>query len=1627
MWPTWGAYYFQLQEFEAALTSLEEAQTLLATGPASSEETLYRSYYQSLILAIKGLSQYRLGNYKAALNTLEQAITIGELTTNPYGEGAAYFFQGIVLVEQGDWSGGAMSHRRAVDRLAAAERSALQFEVLLELGNAYWPQASNDLDEGRYDAAIAIYQQTMGAYQEAFELSQSLAHPNYTARALNEISSSFVIIGHTYYAAADQAFTNGKSEAAYEHIAAAIVAIEQGVQSALEALALVASSSDEDLIQYIYENTNIAHIALGQVYELQAILLQTEEQYEASLAAYQSGLTWYEAGLPYAIASGNPNLLAYLRLNIALSYEYQARSHSILRQYDAGIVTAQASLEVARQIPSRDSELSALQSLQDLYFDSSEVAENAGDFEQAIRYAEQSLAYARQSLSLAEQKLQVRSEIPGADALLDRSIIDTEAERQDWIEFALQQIWLSAGQLGFLHDVETDFVNALEHYQEALAAAERLDELGLVASILGPISGVYVQRSQYPEALAVQERIADIASQTNDTELWFASTLGIASIYDDLGRYPEAIAAYEQMYALAQEQGRLAKIEIALNNLGVIYTFQGNYDIALENFNQALTSAQTIRAQLEAPDGLTKLDEYCDLASIQVIEPAEADATVPEDVHDVALSAFNDLLDAESAEYARRLCIDSTWDTEQKQLNNTAVVYTDQGRYREAIAFYEQSLAINQTWGTLLDRATTLNNMGNTYLHMGEYDTALEIYQEALAIRKTIDNPSGLAFSLNNLGSAYRLQGRYAEALAAYQEALTIVQDIGLKPSEVALRGNLGTVYAEQGRYDDAQAHYEASLTLAQALERLPDQAFQFSHLSDLATKRGNYPQALDYAEQALTIYRDIGVRIGERTALEQLGNVYRAQGNFADALARHEEALALAQTLGDQDDEAYALLALGKTYLQLGQYKQATQFYQAGLSTFRNIGSVIGEANALRFLGNVAIAQAQPAEALSLYEQALAIYQNSGSVTGEHLTLIDMGFAQRQLGNLAMAETTLEEALAIQQQIGAQANEGVTLVGLALVRHEQETPRVALNLLQEALALHQELGDRPNEAATLSDIGQLLVDQDQPELAITFLKQSVNLYESIRGDLRALDTDLQASYTDSVADTYRTLADLLLSQNRILEAQRVLDLLKIQELDEYFQDVQRSAETAPGVDFWQVETDLLALYQEVLEQTAELQALEAKSVDTLTDAEQQRLRDLQTVRDEAEGWFYDFLDDPTVVATVDQIRANSRGQNLEPENFPDLANNLRLLPQKTAALYPLILEDRLELVLVMPEGPPLRYPVAVSAQELNQGIVRFGQALKTPSSNIEPLAQKLYGWLVEPLSEQLEQVGIEALIYAPDGALRYIPLAALHDGEQYLAERFSISHITAASLTDLNVPPRPQDRQLLAAACADCEFTINVGDTEFDFPDLPFTEVEVNTLAEQVPGVDILLNQEFNAAALQNLSRYDVVHLATHAAFVAGSPDESFIVFGSGETINLRNIKREWTLDNTELVVLSACETAVGSTDLGTGIEILGLGYRLEQAGAQATVASLWQVSDGGTQKLMQAFYAGLQQGMGKSEALQAAQQAMIRGEFSAMEGSDRGLGVVPNEASDRAAPNGNALAHPYYWAPFILIGNGL
>ncbi|MEO1351624.1 MAG: CHAT domain-containing protein [Cyanobacteria bacterium J06635_15] len=463
-------------------------------------------------------------------------------------------------------------------------------------------------------------------------------------------------------------------------------------------------------------------------------------------------------------------------------------------------------------------------------------------------------------------------------------------------------------------------------------------------------------------------------------------------------------------------------------------------------------------------------------------------------------------------------------------------------------------------------------------------------------------------------------------------------------------------------------------------------------------------------------------------------------------------------------------------------------------------------------------------------------------------------------------------------------------------------------------------------------------------------------------------------------------------------------------------------------VTLLQAEQEILEAHQESLADAIaigrELAELRAIPPDQRTQQQADRIAELVARQAAINREFNDFIDSPEVQARLDELSDRSRRQSLNPDDLNALRDDLKEL--NAAIIYPLILEDRLELIITTPQSPPIRHTVSVGRSELHRTIQTFRSDLDDPNSNPQPTAQQLYQWLIAPLANDLETAGITTILYAPDGQLRYIPLAALHDGDQWLAERYPINTITARSLHDLDAQTSRQPAIFAAAFTnTDLAYSVEIGNQTTQLRGLPFAGREVALLTGDRPNHTLLLDQAFSLEAVSpRMDDHTIVHFATHAAFVPGDPTRSFILFGNGETPTLADV-RNWSLSNVDLVVLSACETGVGGV-LADGTEILGLGYQFQRAGARATIASLWQVSDGGTQVLMNAFYTALDQGMSKTEALRWAQIALINGDETVF--SDQRAGIeIRFEGGRSASEARDTLGHPYYWAPFILIGNGL
>jgi CHAT domain-containing protein len=348
--------------------------------------------------------------------------------------------------------------------------------------------------------------------------------------------------------------------------------------------------------------------------------------------------------------------------------------------------------------------------------------------------------------------------------------------------------------------------------------------------------------------------------------------------------------------------------------------------------------------------------------------------------------------------------------------------------------------------------------------------------------------------------------------------------------------------------------------------------------------------------------------------------------------------------------------------------------------------------------------------------------------------------------------------------------------------------------------------------------------------------------------------------------------------------------------------------------------------------------------------------------------------------------------------------------------IYALSQPDELELVLVLPEGAPIRQSVPeANAAALKKTLEEFRRTItnqRRPRAYLSS-SQQLYQWLIAPLEPQLEKLGIDTLIFCMDAGLRTVPMAALHDGQQFLVEKYSIGTIPSVSLTNTRYNP-VKDAQVLA-----------MGASKFQkLPSLEAVPVELDVITQQLWQGKSFLNEGFTMNNLKSQHQpFGIIHLATHADFQPGDSSKSYIQMWDSQLHMNQLQQMGWQQPpQVELLVLSACRTALGDIDVELGFAGLAV-----QAGVKSALASLWYVSDGGTLALMSEFYHKLSQPdvRIKAEALRRAQVAMLRGESRLENGKLYVAGLrepipLPPELS------GNQdLSHPYYWAPFTMVGS--
>ncbi|NEO84389.1 MAG: CHAT domain-containing protein [Spirulina sp. SIO3F2] len=337
---------------------------------------------------------------------------------------------------------------------------------------------------------------------------------------------------------------------------------------------------------------------------------------------------------------------------------------------------------------------------------------------------------------------------------------------------------------------------------------------------------------------------------------------------------------------------------------------------------------------------------------------------------------------------------------------------------------------------------------------------------------------------------------------------------------------------------------------------------------------------------------------------------------------------------------------------------------------------------------------------------------------------------------------------------------------------------------------------------------------------------------------------------------------------------------------------------------------------------------------------------------------------------------------------------------------------DQLFLILVPPNGDPIMQAVPANRQMVMRQARSFRRRVTSSQrQDYLPPAQKLYQWLIEPMLADIEAAGIEHLTFLLDSGLRSLPIAALHSGEEFLVEQYSLSLMPSMGLSDLSYRPITH-MDLLA-----------MGTSTFDEHEpLPAAGVEVELLTQELWEGESLQDDNFSAKQLKesrSQTPYGMLHLATHSNFQAGTPQDSYIQMGN-ERLGLNEL-RQLGLHSPaiELMVLSACQTALGDTEAELGFAGLAV-----LAGVKTAMGSLWQIDDLGTLGFMSSFYSQLREAPIKASALQRAQlsflHAQVQVETDGLRVGDRTI-PLPSELQFRDEID---LTHPYYWSAFTMIG---
>ncbi|MCT7975623.1 CHAT domain-containing protein [Laspinema sp. D5] len=825
--------------------------------------------------------------------------------------------------------------------------------------------------------------------------------------------------------------------------------------------------------------------------------------------------------------------------------------------------------------------------------------------------------------------------------------------------------------------------------------------------------------------------------------------------------------------------------------------------------------------------------------------------------------------------------------------------------------------------------------------------------------------------TLVNQGRELYQGGRFAEALRVWNRAAEGYHQGGDRLNQALCLNYLTLAYQALGEWDSAEASIQESLSLL-------DSPATSSH------RTGN-PVSERIRAQALNSKGSLQLTRGEPEAAldswKQAEALYQAQGDLTGAL-------------GSQINQAQGMQTLGLYRRSRLLLEQVNQELQSQPDSHLKITGLQNLGNALQVVGDLP-------EAQRVLSQSLAIARNLRAAGEISTTLLSLGNTARALEDWDQALTYYQEAAATATAPITKLDAQLNQLSLSVETQQWETARSLLNPIIEQLATLP-----PSRSGVYARVN----------FAFSALKMLEGLSATGEGEPTLSEPEIAQILATAVQE-----ANAL--QDPRSQSYAIGELGHLYKRTGQFSDAKKLTQQALAVAVSINAKEIAARWQwqlgRILKETGETQSAIAAYSEAVRTLSLLR-RDLVAIAQEVQFSFQERVE-PIYRELVSLLLSDNPTQDhlkqaretLEALQLAELENFFRQacldiqpvqidqVDAKAAAIYPIILPDRLEVILSIPGQPLRHYATGLPQGEVERTLEQLLAALNPFFSDQErlKLSKQVYDWLLRPAEASLADAQIQTLVFVLDGLLRNLPMAALYDGGRYLVESYNIALTPGLQLL---APQAIAPNQLRA-------LTVGLTEARQGFSALPGVARELDEISSHLPA-QMILNQAFTADALkqeiQN-SSFPVVHLATHGQF-SSNPEDTFILTYD-QKINVKQLQEilrsretgRWGVTQSEippieLLVFSACQTATG--DKRAALGLAGVAVR---SGARSTLATLWSVKDDSTSQLMADFYREFSLGqMSKAEALRRAQVALLQ------------------------QPE---YQHPFYWAPFILVGNWL